>query len=113
MKVEMDRINQTLPGTHSTAKGAAIQQWIRFAAPKMEHYTAEHQIILKEAMTLLELALWKANLDDNEAGVTSQEGVRVTRRQVKRARKERCITSCGLLWFACLTSIIQHINPNR
>ncbi len=93
MKEEIDRINQTLPGTQSAAKGAAIQQWVESVHPKMEHYKAEHQIILKEAMTLLELALWKANLDDNEAGVPSQEGVRATRRQVKRARKERCITS--------------------
>ena len=47
-------------------------------------------------MTLLELALWKANLDKNEfiTGVTSQDGgVMVTRGRRKRARKERCITS--------------------
>ena len=56
----------------------------------MDHYRSEHQIILKEAMTLLELALWKANLHDDAA---AQEGVRVTRRQRKRARKDRCITS--------------------
>jgi hypothetical protein len=93
MKEEIDRINQTLPDTQSTAKGAAIQRWIRSVIDRMEHYKTEHQIVLKEAMTLLELALWKANLDENESGVPSQEGVRVTRRQVKRARKERCITS--------------------
>ena len=46
-------------------------------------------------MTLLELALWKANLDENEfTGIASQdEGVRVTRGQRKRARREVCITS--------------------
>ena len=45
-------------------------------------------------MTLLELALWKANLDEYEAnGVPAREGVRVTRGQRKRARKERRITS--------------------
>ena len=89
MQEEIDRINQTLPDT----RPVAIQRWIRSVLDRIEHYKTEHQIVLKEAMTLLELALWKANLDDNEAGVPSQEGVRVTRRQVKRARKERCITS--------------------
>ena len=61
----------------------------------MEHYKSEHQIILKEAMTLLELALWKANLYENEAddAAAAQEGVRVTRGRRKRARKDRYITS--------------------
>ena len=35
----------------------------------MEHYKAEHQILLKEAMLLLELALWKAKLEDNESNI--------------------------------------------
>ncbi len=93
MKEEIERINQTLPGTRSAEKPAVIRQWIRSVIDRMKHYKTEHQIVLKEAMTLLELALWKANLDETESGVHSQEGVRVTRRQVKRARKERCITS--------------------
>ena len=45
---------------------------------------------MKEAMTLLELALWKAKLHDDAA---EQEGVRVTRGQRKRKRKDSCITS--------------------
>ena len=62
----------------------------------MEHYKTQHNTLLKEATTLLELALWKAKLDDNQAdgdGVPHQDGVRVTRGRVKRARKERCVTS--------------------
>jgi len=91
MKEEIDRINQTLPDTRSEAKAVAIRQWIRSVIDRMEHYKADHQILLKEAITLLELALWKANLEENDGAL---EGVvRVTRRQVKRARKERCITS--------------------
>jgi hypothetical protein len=51
-------------------------------------------MLLKEAMTLLELALWKANLHDEAANdADAQEGVRVTSGQRKRARKDRCITS--------------------
>jgi hypothetical protein len=93
MEGDIESINQSLPGTLPDDKTAAIQQWIESVHPKMEYYKAEHQIVLKESMTLLELALWKANLDKNVIGVPSQEGVKATRRQVKRARKERCITS--------------------
>ena len=93
MKEEIDRINQTLPNIRSREKTAAIQQWIRSVIGRVEHYKAEHRMLVKEATTLLELAIWKANLDETESGVPSQEGVRATRRQVKRARKERCITS--------------------
>ena len=94
MKDEIDRINQTLPNT--LQKAAAIQRWIARVLDRMEHYKSEHQTLLKEAMTLLELALWKANLRENDANDTaaSQEGgTRMTRGQRKRKRKGRCITS--------------------
>jgi hypothetical protein len=90
MKEEIDGINQTLPEISANEKTDAIEQWLDRILDRMEHYKAEHQQLLKDAMTLLELALWKANLDENGVDL---EGVRVTRRQVKRARKERCITS--------------------
>jgi hypothetical protein len=90
MKEEIDRINQTLPGIPASEKTKAIQQWIRSVIGRMEHYKTEHRLLVKEASTLLELALWKANLDENDVDL---EGVRATRRKVKRARKERCITS--------------------
>ena len=87
MQEEMDRINQTLPNTHSAEKAGAIQEWITRVLNRMGHYRSEHQIILKEATTLLELALWKANLHDDAAD--AQEGGRVTRGQRKRTRKDR------------------------
>eukprot|EP00985_Skeletonema_marinoi_P014725 scaffold7512_cov133-Skeletonema_marinoi.AAC.7 len=49
--------------------------------------------MLKEATTLLELALWKADLNEKEEGLVEREGVRTTRGRRKRARKEICITS--------------------
>ena len=55
-----------------------------------EQYKNEHMVLVKEAMTLLELALWKTKLHDDAA---EQEGVRVTRGQRKRKRKDSCITS--------------------
>ena len=33
---------------------------------KMDHYKAEHFRYVKEGITLLELALWKAKLDEKE-----------------------------------------------
>jgi hypothetical protein len=62
MMDEIDRINQTLPNTHSFGKTAAIQQWLERVLQRMEHYRTEHRMLLKEAMTLLELALWKGKL---------------------------------------------------
>ena len=97
MRELIESINETLPNTQHAdwdgEKGMAIYQWIRLVLNRIQHYKAEHKVLVKEATTLLELALWKANLDETESGVQSQEGVRATRRQIKRARKERCITS--------------------
>ena len=44
-----------------------MKQWITRVLSRIEHYKTEHQILLKEALTLLELALWKANLHDDAA----------------------------------------------
>jgi hypothetical protein len=94
MLQEIDRINQVLPNTPARHKTAVIQEWVESVINRMEHYKAEHNRILKEDMTQLELALWKANLDENNAnGVPYQDAVRVTRGRIKRARKEKCITS--------------------
>ncbi len=97
MMEEIDRINQTLPDTQSAAKGAAINQWIESVLDKMEHYKAEHQILLKEAMTLLELALWKAKLLRNEGEKSeAEEGKKSKKAKVDKegARKEHRVT-CG------------------
>ena len=66
MKEEIERINQTLPDTRSAEKTATIQQWIRSVLDRMDHYKTEHKVLVKEAMALLELALWKTKLLDEE-----------------------------------------------
>ena len=96
MEEEIDRINQTLPNTHSTEKGTAIQQWIGRVLGRMEHYKSEHKMLVKEAMTLLELALWKAKLL-NEAIEKKCDVDDVTMKakiDCKAARKEHQFT-CG------------------
>jgi len=92
MKCEINRINQVLP-TMIRGMTAEIQQWIRSVIRLLDQYKVEHKAMLKEATALLELALWKANLDNNEGGVREMEGVRTTRGRRKRARKEICVTS--------------------
>jgi hypothetical protein len=108
MNQEIDRINQVLPNTPADEKTDAIRLWIRSVINRIKHYKSEHQILLKEAMTLLELALWKANLDENNAySVPYQEGVRVTRGRIKRARKEKCITSGADIIIANVLPFLQ------
>ena len=53
----------------------------------------EHHIFMKEAATLLELALWKANLDDNGGCKLANDGVITTRGSQTNARKEIRVTS--------------------
>mmetsp|Transcript_22333 Transcript_22333/g.34486 ORF Transcript_22333/g.34486 Transcript_22333/m.34486 type:complete len:110 (+) Transcript_22333:2-331(+) len=93
MKGEINRINQALHNTNAREKTPVVRDWIRSVISRLNHYSAEHRSLVKEATTLLELALWKANLDHNEGGVREREGVRTTRGRRKRARKEICITS--------------------
>jgi hypothetical protein len=67
MNEEIESVNRTLPDAPSGwEKTVAIQQWIESVIDRIEHYKTEHRLLLMEAMTLLELALWKAKLLDEE-----------------------------------------------
>ena len=90
MEEEIDRINQLLPTTPADEKTEEMRQWMISAIEKMDHYKAEHHRYVKDATTIIELALWKAKLGEKEEDYA--EG-RTTRGRRKRARKERCITS--------------------
>ena len=63
---EMYRINQELPDTQADEKTGLIRQWILSVIERMEHYKVEHNRLLKEHMTQLELAVWKAKLDEKD-----------------------------------------------
>ncbi len=93
----MERINQTLPDTRSAEKTTAIRQWIRFVHLRMEYYKTEHRVVLKEAMTLLELALWKAKLLDEEGRKCKEAEEKKSKKakiDVNSARDEHRVT-CG------------------
>eukprot|EP00985_Skeletonema_marinoi_P007417 scaffold3259_cov71-Skeletonema_marinoi.AAC.1 len=66
MIAEINRINQFLPNTPAYEKTAAIKQWIDSVIDKMDHFKAKHHRYVKEGVTLLELALWKAKLDEKD-----------------------------------------------
>ena len=80
MNNEMERINRDLPNTRTddifSYKTLAIHQWIERVFERMEHYKSEHYTLLKEDMTLLELALWDANIENVDGG--SRQHARVT-----------------------------------
>ena len=83
MIAEINRINQVLPSTDAYGKTPEIRRWVESAADKMNHYKAEHYRYVKEGITLLELALWKAKLGEKEGSpveVQDSESVRKERR---------------------------------
>ena len=92
MNNEIIRISQTLPTTDERRMGGEIQRWLRRVISQFDYYKTAHKALMKEAATLLELALWKANLDVNGGDSLERERHR-TRGQRKRARKEICVTS--------------------
>ena len=67
MNDEIDRINQLLPNTATSEKTALIQQWMESVRDRIRHHKSQHYALLKNSMTQLELALWKANLPNVDA----------------------------------------------
>jgi len=63
---EINRINRVLPGLEDWEKTSEIVEWSERVRRKLNRHKREHQVVVKEAMTLLELALWKAKLDEAE-----------------------------------------------
>eukprot|EP00984_Skeletonema_dohrnii_P003028 scaffold1017_cov95-Skeletonema_dohrnii-CCMP3373.AAC.2 len=93
MEEEISRINQVLPDADRGDKTGVIRQWMDAVLDKMDHYKNEHHKYVKEATTLLELALWKAKLDEKED--SSAEGrAKKAKIDVESARKEKRVT-CG------------------
>ena len=93
MTAEINRINQVLPNTLADEKTEEIRQWMEMVLDKMDYYKAEHHRYVREGITLLELALWKAKLgdikDDFEEGMTKKAKV-----DAESARMEKRLL-CG------------------
>mmetsp|Transcript_27443 Transcript_27443/g.40252 ORF Transcript_27443/g.40252 Transcript_27443/m.40252 type:complete len:324 (+) Transcript_27443:67-1038(+) len=96
MRRDINQINRTLPRIPSAQKTAVIKWWLQAVRSRFEHYKAEHIKVLKEATVLLELALWKAKLDDddNKGGGDSLEApTKKVKINVECTRNERRVTS--------------------
>ena len=96
MIAEINRINQVLPTTFSDGKTDEIEQWMGVVIDKIDHYKAEHCRYVKEGITLLELALWKAKLGekDDEKDSSVERQTKKVKLDAKVARKDKRIT-CG------------------
>ena len=95
MLAEINRINQVLPYTHADDKTGEIQRWMEVVMDKMDHYKSEHCRYVREGITLLELALWKAKLldeNDEDSSVVGQK--KKAKVDSESPRKEKRIT-CG------------------
>ena len=92
---EIDRINQSLPHSPGYDKTNPIRRWMGRVLDRIEHYKNEHFILLKEFTTLLELALWKAKLDESqeERSHGSDQPAKKAKIDMKAARQEKRITS--------------------
>jgi len=65
--VEIDRINEVLPLSGERAdKTVAIREWIQSVIDRMNYYKREHYAVLKEGMTILELAIWRVKIMEAE-----------------------------------------------
>jgi hypothetical protein len=83
-----------LPKTYPDEKTEAIRLWMRSVIVRIEHYKAEHYALLKEDMTQLELAVWKAKLDEREErGIDGKSLAKKAKIDVDTIRKEKRITS--------------------
>mmetsp|Transcript_32012 Transcript_32012/g.64661 ORF Transcript_32012/g.64661 Transcript_32012/m.64661 type:complete len:83 (+) Transcript_32012:1-249(+) len=61
---------------------------------KIDHYKVEHLRYVKEALTVLELALWKAKLGEKEENAAEGRTKKKAKLDGESVRKEKRIT-CG------------------
>jgi len=92
MQAEINRIKQVLPD-EIWDKTIPIRQWKDSVIDKMDHYKAEHYRYVKESVTLLELALWKAKLDEKE-DTFAESRTKKAKVDADSTRRERRVT-CG------------------
>jgi hypothetical protein len=93
MNKEIKKINRVLPVTSANEKTMVIRWWLASVSSKVEHYKGEHRRVLKEAATILELALWKVNLHEENEEESRKQKSKKAKIDVERARKKNLITS--------------------
>jgi len=101
MEVEIGKIMQDLAAAPIDDKTTAVQQWIRRVHARVEHFTNEHNNLLKESAILLELSLWQGNLVEIDHDMEEEASLELEAKPRKKAktdfngvRQERRMT-CG------------------
>ena len=100
MASEINRINQLLleyngqRDNYDVEKTRQIRQWMDSVIDRLDYYKAEHTSYVKEGMTLLELALWKAKLAEKEDDSCEESEPKKAKIDVDDERKESRVT-CG------------------
>ena len=94
MNTEINRINLLLPYTSSFQKTRVIIEWMDSVIDRMDHFRSEHCSCLKEAMTLLELALWKAKLDEKDDNF-EESAANEVKAVVEDVRRKESRVTCG------------------
>eukprot|EP00985_Skeletonema_marinoi_P002263 scaffold923_cov73-Skeletonema_marinoi.AAC.1 len=94
MIAEINRINRDLPNTPPEEQTLAIKQWVDSVIDKMDHYKAKHHRYVKDAVSLLELALWKAKLAEKDETAAAGRTKTANIIDAESVRKEKRIT-CG------------------
>ena len=94
MNDEINMINRALPTLNAEGiQTDGIKQWIQSVLRLINHLRTEHDRLLKEAMMLLELALWKAKLlPGNEVDVLGSKSKKA-KIDYDGIRQEQRITS--------------------
>ncbi len=95
INAEIKRINSILPKIKRGSKTSRIQEWMGSLHFKIDRYKLEHNSVMKEAMLLLEMALWKAKLEED--GFTTK----------KRKRRALSRVNCGAA--AVITNVCSYL----
>ena len=93
MSVVVGQINRELPNTLSVEKTIVIRLWIRSVINMLKHFKAEHNRLLKGHMTQLELAVWKAKLDERDDDSAQRVQIKRVKIDEESSRREKRITS--------------------
>ncbi len=96
MEDEVDQINQDLPYAGRYEKTAVIQSWIARVLRRMKHYKRKHYALLKDAMLLLELALWKMRLQHTSRDANMHQiSEKKSLEEEPPAKKVKITEGCG------------------
>ena len=80
-------VNQNL--LNDEQKASSINLWLASVHTKIDHFRIEHNSLLKEALSLLELALWKVKIDEHAeccVHLAPAKKAKMTEFQVNRKR---------------------------